>query len=211
MTLLRNGSKLINFVHIPKTGGSSIEFALRQAGAKRALHYHKKLNYVACNLQHMHAALYDIFIPEDFYDYGFCVTRHPFDRLLSEYKWRHGLGDAKKPFDVWVQNVIKAYASKEYVNDNHIRPQSQFVGKSSKIEVFRFEDGLNTVLQSAASALELTGVDLSTHRRSGETIQVKWSKMTRQLALEFYQSDFEKFNYDPSDHTANIKLARWGL
>jgi len=68
---------------------------------------------------------------------------------------------------------------------------------------------LEKVLKSAADALNLSNVNLATHRRAGEQTQVKWSKKTQQLAFEFYKTDFEKFDYDPKIHTDNIKLNTW--
>jgi hypothetical protein len=204
MTLLRNDGRLIFLAHIPKTGGSSIEYALRTAGAARALHFHKRMDYAKCNLQHMHAELYQKFVPSDFYDYGLAVTRHPFDRLLSEYKWRIQLGHANLDFDPWVIRHLELYQRQPYVLDNHIRPQNEFLCPS--IEVFRFEDGLDAPLRSAAKHLGLSDIDTSTHRRQGDPIGVTWSDDTRQRVFEFYRSDFELLGYDPSRYSAEIRL-----
>ncbi len=144
MTLLSANGKLFYFAHIPKTGGSSVETAMRKAGARRALHFHKRLDFVRCNLQHMHAELFDTFVPPKFYNKGFCVIRHPIARLVSEYRWRQTLDQASLPFDPWVRRQIAAYAQNPYVLDNHMRPQHEFIGK--KIKVFRFEDGIDVIL-----------------------------------------------------------------
>lgn len=206
MPLLKCKSKLYYFAHIPKTGGSSVEFAMQQAGAKRALHYHKKLDYVRCNLQHMHAELFDVLVPPKFYRKGFCVTRHPIARLTSEYYWRDTLGHVKASFDDWVCNKINDYAEDNYILDNHFRPQHEFVGK--KIQVFRFEDGMDAILKTIS---EITGLSLdpSTHQRqSTNKVQLTWSPETREKAVSFYAKDFETFDYAVDIDLPHLTLSR---
>lgn len=206
MTLMKCKGKLFYFAHIPKTGGSSVEFAMRQAGAKRALHYHKRLDYLQCNLQHMHAELFDIFVPPGFYKRGFCVTRHPIARLVSEYYWRQSLDHVKHPFDKWVRVQMKAYAKNPFIMDNHFRPQHEFVGK--KIEVFRFEDGMPQIMEAISDMTGLT-LDPQTHRRKGgEKAPLTWSPETRLSVLDFYEKDFEAFGYDYDIDLPHLSIAR---
>ena len=206
MTLLRANDRLFYFAHIPKTGGSSVETALRAAGASRALHYHKRLKYLRCNLQHMHADLFDTFVPPAFYDAGFCVTRHPVARLVSEYRWRQTLQHASIPFDAWVRKQIKDYRKDPYILDNHMRPQAEFVGK--KIEILRFEDGMDQVLSRVSQITGLT-LDPGTHVRQ-PTIKdaLTWSPETRAAALRFYDVDFATFGYDYDTPLTDLSIAR---
>lgn len=204
MTLLRHDRNVIYFAHIPKTGGSSVEFALREAGAARALHFHKRLGFTSSTIQHMHAEVYSRLVPADFYDYGLAVIRHPLSRLVSEYKWRIQLGQAKLKFDPWVVRHLALFRSNPYVLDNHIRPQVEFL--HSSIEVFRFEDGIASALEAGARALGLSGVDLGTHRRAGDPLEVSWAASTRQLALEFYHRDFVELGYDPEIEIPGLHL-----
>lgn len=206
MTLLKVKSKLYYFAHIPKTGGSTVEFAMREAGAKRALHFHKRLDFVACNLQHMHAELFDTFVPPNFYARGFCVVRHPIARLVSEFYWRSSLGHVKHSFDGWVRDSLKRYAKNPYLMDNHIRPQHEFVGK--KIEVFRFEDGMDNILASISDMTGLT-LDPGTHRRAGaDKVPVTWSPETRLKVIKFYAEDFAQFGYDYDIALPHLSLSR---
>ena len=206
MPLLKVKSRLYYFAHIPKTGGSSVEFALRQAGAKRALHYHKKLDYVRCNLQHMHAELFDIFVPPQFYNAGFCVVRHPIARLTSEYYWRISLGHVSAPFDDWVSKHLEKYEEDNFILDNHLRPQHEFVGK--KIRVFHLEDGMEEIL-AAISRITGAELDRATHRReSADRMPLEWSPETRNKALDFYAKDFEAFGYDIDMDFPHLTLSR---
>lgn len=195
MTLFSCESGLYYFSHIPKSGGSTVEFALRKAGAKRALHYHKKLDYLQCNLQHMHAELFDTFVPPQFYRKGFCVVRHPMSRLVSEYFWRDSLGHVHAKFDTWVNKRLREYQKNNYILDNHFRPQHEFVGK--KIDVLRFENGMENILKDIS---EMTGLKLAldTHRRkNAEKSDLIWTEQTRAKVTNFYRKDFDRFGYAP--------------
>jgi len=206
VTLLKVEDRLFYFAHIPKTGGSSVETAMRAAGAVRALHYHKRLKYLSCSLQHMQAELFDIFVPPAFYEAGFCVTRYPVARLVSEYRWRQTLDHVKEPFDIWVRKQLKAYAKDPYILDNHIRPQHEFVGQ--KIEVLRFEDRMDKVLSRVA---QITGLalNLDTHVRKPKVKeQLTWSPETRAAALRFYHADFGAFGYDYDTNFEDLSVAR---
>ncbi|MCF7702161.1 sulfotransferase family 2 domain-containing protein [Loktanella sp. M215] len=206
MTLLSANGKLFYFAHIPKTGGSSVETAMRKAGARRALHFHKRLDFVRCNLQHMHAELFDTFVPPKFYDKGFCVIRHPIARLVSEYRWRQTLDQASLPFDPWVRRQIAAYAQNPYVLDNHMRPQHEFIGK--KIKVFRFEDGIDVILGRLSVMTGLT-LNPETHvRQPGVREPLTWSPETRALALRFYDADFAPLGYDYDTEISFLSLDR---
>jgi hypothetical protein len=201
MPLFRHKNKVIFFVHIPKTGGSSVEHCLRQSGAIRALHYHKRLDYLECTMQHMHAELHEILVPEQFHDGSFAVVRHPIDRLLSEYKWRLKLGQINRKFDDWVNHTFNRYADNPYIMDNHIRPQSEFIGKGTK--TYRFEDGLDIVVLELAELLHIKPQKIE-HRRKGDDVTIQWSKTTAERAKRFYAEDFRNFEYDESYINQNI-------
>lgn len=79
MPLHRIGDKIVLFVHIPKTGGSTMEAWLHDLGP-RALRYPKKGEGLLTPPQHFHAALLERIVPPEFYDDAFCIVRDPLDR-----------------------------------------------------------------------------------------------------------------------------------
>ncbi|GHF08216.1 hypothetical protein GCM10016455_31570 [Aliiroseovarius zhejiangensis] len=206
MPLIRNADKLVHFVHVPKTGGTSIEKALKDAGAKVALLYGSRFNgYCKATFQHMNADIYEKVIPAEFYDYSFAVVRHPFTRLVSEYFYRRKRGFAKRTFDDWLNKAIDNYHKNPYLMDNHFRPQVDFIRPD--VEVFKLENGLEHPLAAAAEhlGLDLQGASIHVNRSKAKE-PVRWTGKTRARATEFYRDDFEKFGYDPGESHQELLL-----
>ncbi|KIC18761.1 MULTISPECIES: sulfotransferase family 2 domain-containing protein [unclassified Leisingera] len=199
MPLYRNGDKVILFVHIPKTGGSTVEEVLKAAGAPQALKYHKRLGYSNATPQHMHWEVIRHWIPQVFYDYAFAVVRHPLARLVSEYHWRKAITENRElpDFDTWANRQMNRYPKDNYILDNHIRPQSEFLGP--KVEAFRLEDGLDHAVHTGLEWLGLPVDDVKIHHaRKSERSPQTVSQKTLERAKAFYAADFERFGYDPA-------------
>lgn len=146
-------------MHVPKTGGTSIEQALEHLGAVQAFKTPRraggrrqdKLSRIS--FQHLHYALLDEVVPSNFYDYGFAVVRHPLHRLASSFRWNTRNRSNPPSFDSWYLQRAWKHCRRTYYADNHMRPQSDFIGPG--IEVFRFEDGLELPMRSACERLGL--------------------------------------------------------
>lgn len=145
----------IIFIHIPKTGGSTIEYALLASqGIKLPLeNVHRSIfeNLTEQELdlflidknqdkpQHMTAQWYkQNLIDYDSY-YKFAVVRNPYDRFLSEYYWQKNLdGGAKLKVDKIKLNALRNR------DDIHYKHQYKFVYDNNKNllvdELFYFED-----------------------------------------------------------------------
>lgn len=194
MPIYRNKSKLVLFVHIPKTGGSTIEETLCHCGAMQALKYPSEFEYGLCSPQHLHSAIYDCIFPKKFWDYGFTVVRNPFTRLISEYMWQfRNFPTVTTNITPWVHELLAHANVDSYLHDNHVRPQYEF---TRSVEVFRFEDGLDVAIQRALSALGLP-------MRSGPLRHLKQSRGTKlfvdaqtiERIISFYARDFSLFDY----------------
>ena len=77
------------FVHIPKTGGTSVERSLRAFGwfeplIVRAQHV-TEVRYLKATPQHFHADLLEALFRWEEINLAFAICRHPFDRMKSEY------------------------------------------------------------------------------------------------------------------------------
>jgi hypothetical protein len=197
MPLFRINNKIIFFVHVPKTGGSSIESFFSRFG-RLALLTTDDHSWPKNNAQHMTASVYSRILPRSFYDYGFTIVRNPFDRIVSEYRMRcknQGTrGRRIKEFPEWVEGIFSRYRRNQYILDNHIRPQIDF--RSDGIEVFMLEHGLAKALERVS---EITGVALGSDLprvRVSEPINFKVSAACAAMVADFYRTDFEAFGYD---------------
>jgi hypothetical protein len=200
MPLYRNKANVLLFVHIPKTGGSTIENTLKSKGITQALHSRLRLGQNGVTPQHMHRDVIEKWIPESFYDAAFCVVRNPYARISSEYKWQTQARNAKvSAFDTWVNNQFKRHKENEFIGDNHIRPQSDFVWNDLK--VFHLEAGLEKPLKFAMRSLGLdpTSIDADLMRNDAKTkhMRLQITAQTLENIQTFYCKDFETLGYDP--------------
>jgi hypothetical protein len=197
MPLYSNNDRTILLVHIPKTGGSSLEEMLVAAGASQALKFHKRLGYCACTPQHMHWEVLCRWVPRSFYNFSLTIVRNPFDRLASEYAWRGHVSQSPIPeFNEWLGDVLKQYKKNPYIFDNHIRPQVDFVGP--RVKVFKLEDGLNPAAKMAFRRLGLTYRKPDTpHVRKSTHTLITIEQSTLEMIRLFYAADFEAYGYDP--------------
>ena len=206
MPLIRHQDKIVLFVHIPKTGGTSVEDAMMRSGAVVALKYGKRFEgFMKTTFQHLNAEIYEGAIPADFYDYAFATVRHPVPRLVSEYFYRRKRGFRAASFDRWVNDALREQTRNQYAMDNHIRPQVDFLTEG--VEVFRIEDGIDKPLTKAAEVLGMTLSETDTHtNRRKRKKKVQWTAATRARMLDFYAADFERFGYDPTQEFKDVEL-----
>jgi hypothetical protein len=142
------------FIHIPKTGGTSLEAAMRRLGwgEQMSLREHvAQLHHLKVSPQHYHGALLDQILHWDAIDRSFTICRHPFQRFKSEYYWQHEMGIAPcaDPLE-WAAEVMDRCRTDPWAFDNHLRPQVDFLPPNQACEVFRLEDdGVRKALEYA--------------------------------------------------------------
>ncbi len=207
MPLYRHGANIVFFVHIPKTGGSTIEAALRSAGAAEALKFSKKRPFSKSTLQHMHAAVYQDAVSRRFYDWSFAVVRNPFSRMASEYKMKVLDAGGRDSFEDFVFANFQRFEQYKYTRDNHIRPQREFLAKG--VELFRFEDGLEAPIKAAADRLGLPMPEIP-HAKKGSAGKVVTTERALELVASFYERDFRRLGYDTTDFGSALQLAGSG-
>lgn len=211
MPLSKINGKLLHFVHIPKTGGSCITSYLRAKGPL-ALYSREPVDWSKTTPQHMEAATRRTVLPDGFCDKRFCILRDPFERLLSEYRYRAtrrnpagalpkhiGTSDTLTveldwttefcgTFDAWVEKIFSDQIADPYVSDNHIRPQVEFTGPD--VTMFLFEEGLDRVFRWIDHVTQTNPSIVPLDRNSSAKFSIQMREKTRQSIESFYREDF---------------------
>jgi hypothetical protein len=198
MPLFRLNGRLVFFAHVPKTGGTSILQSLQQVGAAGL---HRDGGHGALPPQHWHARIYNKLLPPALYDYGFMVVRDPYDRLFSEYRMAAARAGAGRPsFAGWVNETLERYPRDRGMCRNHLRPQHKF--HSPHLAVFRFEDGLQRVVDAVTSYAGCPVTPAVTHANRSPGAEIAASPETLQRVAAFYREDFRRFGYDDDPRAA---------
>lgn len=203
MPLYRSQSNVIFFVHIPKTGGTSVEAALRNAGAAEAMRFKGKRPFSKSTLQHIHAEIYEEAVGEAFADYSFTVVRNPYARFASEFKMKVADVGGQDTVEQWAHETFTRCAEFAYTRDNHIRPQVDFL--SDRLEIFKFEDGLDRPVRAATGRLALPMPSVP-HKKPGSGQTIAASTAAISAIHEFYRDDFDRLGYAADSYSASFEV-----
>ncbi len=205
-----NISRASLFVLIPKTGGSALVSFFQMIGGKLFLHNENKfiLDSMKCPTQHFHYDLLNKFLNIEEFSFSFAVVRNPISRAKSDYLWsyRNSPDLSRIPnFEEWFTHKLEKYADNSYILDNHIRPQSEFVGEGIK-KFYRYEDGLESIAEDVLSNMSirinmkeeqnfvpLVNTAAQNSKRNIKSDDVEVSSDAMGLLMEFYKEDFERF------------------
>lgn len=203
MPLLSHQGERVLFVHIPKTGGSSIERLMEQCGDLQFKDRDAALPY-PCTLQHLHAAPLLDHIAPDTVDWSFVIVRHPVARLVSEYRYQKRkprmLRDALD-FSGWLAYAFTRYRLNAWYRDNHFRPQSEFVYPDSQI--FRFEDGVDDAMSAVSQRLNVPVPEAGIHEKKSKRIPVALTDRHLKRIADQYRTDLDQFGYG-MDHASLV-------
>ncbi len=205
MPAYRINNKNVLFIHVPKTGGTSIEAYL---SAHSGMSLHNRLKrlfsvkdalrlYWHVPMQHFHAGILERMFAPDFFDYVFMVVRDPLERLKSEYRHARALPfrfDTWLPFGAWARLMLSLQRLIPSLANNHLRPQGEFVCFDA--EVFRFEDGIEHVLKTVSERLGLPAPDEIPHKRKLTGKDIAVSARAAAAVRAACRADYETFGYD---------------
>jgi len=186
--------KPLNFIHITKCAGTTIENVGKEGGIKWGRFFEKwpKYHQPFSSKPTMLKKQYDWFI----------VVRNPYSRILSEFYCKFGgVGKRahtfnKKTFNHKIQTLIKRpHRGFHYV------PQHLYVDDSTVIHILHFENLKNDfekLMQKYKLNLTLNRKDQQAPVTKHLTVR-DFNKKTLSLIRSKYHKDFESFGYSRDD------------
>jgi len=198
----------IAFIHIPRTGGTSVEHSMMKKYPQavqlfgnewydtpvvkiRTIHTKNMPNSIL--EYHQKHATYEktkIYYPD--YKY-YATVRHPERRLESLYALLHwsetnGIPWVTDDFNTWVGKFCNGFVMHDQdVLDTRMMclSQSEFIGES---EWHRMEDG---------TIFDALDIEPKHHYKlDDERYMLYWTDESKELVRETYAEDYERFNYE---------------
>lgn len=208
MPFVEHSGRRILFVHIPKTGGTTVEDWLRTLGPLRLFHFgHPEA--LRCTPQHLTMRDLEALLGKDFFDYAFAIVRNPYERIASEYRMHAALARERffpglPDFPLWLESNLREAARDACHLDNHLRPQWAFLGEG--VEILRYEDGLRECVKTVAERIGAAppmrlGRRYATGGGAGGA-KVRFGLPEIARMRDAYGRDFEFFGYDPEPPAA---------
>lgn len=195
MPITMINGKHVLFVHIPKTGGSSVERYLSEHGPL-LLKGNATRSGLKCSSQHLHADALSSLNADKGHSWIFTIVRHPVARLVSEYRYQ-----MRKPrwlrkhmsFTTWLSYALIRRAIDPWYRDNHFRPQHEFILPG--MEIMRFEDGVDVCLNRIAEKLGTPSPSSVIHEKTSSALPVTLTMSTLDTIWRSYSRDFSDFGY----------------
>lgn len=195
-------SEAVLFIHIPKTGGSSLSKMLTADGWTElcALRGMKadRVRFFRATPQHWDRnQLHSVFDMNSFARIA-TIVRHPFERMRSEYYWQRRQGFTQLLPTEWVDFVMAAYRKNPYVYDNHIRPQHEFLTTNPLAHTFKLEnDGvLRAFLHLSGHQSFNAPFAVATEKKSEADLSIdrEFTNLRRKIE-DLYRRDMTQFGY----------------
>lgn len=206
------------FVHVPKTGGTSVEFVLGMHGEKADIGIRPYFNQeidrehlYGQDLQHMTAAaLRDALQQAGVFEryFKFSIVRNPWDRLVSVFawsnqKWAKGEELSDDEFESSVRRLHGLFVAARTQGQPlriapHFRPQVHFLVDRERRTLVDFVARYENLRADWEHIRQKIGIeaDLPLRMRSHHRpYQSYYSATTRAMVAEIYADDISALNY----------------
>lgn len=207
MPLMRAGSKLLYYAHVPKCAGSALEHYLTARFGDLAFvdtgYMGQSQPWSQTSPQHIDRHALARLFPPGFIDASFAVVRHPVARIVSAWHFQleqEGTVPDGMTFSDWLTDLPLQWAETPYAFDNHTRPMSDIVPEDATVFYLEHKlealiPWLNATLGESDGPTDIGAVNV----RSGGKTQDKIAPSAGDLALiaEIFAVDFERFGYSP--------------
>lgn len=197
----------ILFIHIPKTGGSSVEkyfskkfnIQLSTANLYSELEILNGHSYQHCTYSeiYLNKSLFNVYFNEEMLI--FAVVRNPYERIISELFYQKLI--KKKTNPEQVEKILKNYLASKENYDNHKLPQYLFIldidgNINSNILILKTE-----TLDDDMKKLGFT--DFNIHVRKTYRNKLNYYNYLNDNSIKiinsYYDKDFKIFNYKKID------------
>ena len=198
------------FIHIPKTGGASIERliwpSLRDRNTESLWSgfvddYHNK--YQTGGLQHLTARFVLKEVGDKVFNeyYKFSVIRNPWDKAVSQYRY---MLEKREDLMVFI-GMTKKTTFKEYLHLISKKPHVQWMSQTDFLvdvkgeylinNIIRFEN-LQSDFQTVGEQLGLESITLPHWNKSRrQSYHSYYDDESIQMVGKLYESDIERFSY----------------
>lgn len=177
------------FVHINKTGGSSIEKALGMP------------------FQHRTASEFVELVGPDRWErcFTFAVVRNPWGKVYSHYRFRvktnqTALAEGSVPFPEWVRRAYGDREARFYDQPRMFMPQTHWIRDGDGRELVDFVGRFETLSESFDEVCDRLGVEaeLPHLKRSPRTIEgyrEAYDDEAREIVAHRFREDLDRFGY----------------
>lgn len=202
------------FVHIPKTGGTSVEDVIWPGPRTTddlwmgfVDRYHNK--YQTGGLQHLLATQIRTEVGAEVFSsyYKFSIVRNPWDRAVSQFVFMDARDDLRDFIGMKKGAGLKKYA--ELIRKKrHVQwePQVSFVQDANGESLLDYIGRYETFSDSVTHALRTTGINAATipHRKKGQRgpYEDYYDAESREMIRTMYAADIEAFGYRFSEEDA---------
>ena len=184
------------FVHIPKTGGSSVEVKFgidKQNRDECYSHTEEKINNIIFAPQHYTPDLIEKFYPELYNKCKkFTIVRNPYTKMISEFMYREGEFTPDKFHDfvrrIPLQLTDHNLPQKRYFNNNILYSQIlRFEHLKEDFECLAWANNFSPILPHE---------NKNKHNVNSVDLVKEIKRETLVLLNKYYAEDFEYFNYE---------------
>ena len=204
----QNNKETLQFIHIPKNAGTSIENLGNKFGIKWGRFIEREKNPLSekpCDYYHWHSPY---FIHKKNTKY-FAIVRNPYDKIISEFYYVGGQKDEKyvsdshlKSFYLWLDDKYKIIKSNKHWNNCHILPQHEYIfdssGKKRVDHIIYMDKDFKENLDKLFKKYNL-GIDINELKKDNRKDKTFSKNDINQNALnkinEMYSKDFEKLGF----------------
>ena len=197
--LVKNNRSLF-FVHIPKTGGTSLYANLMRHNVVVEDYNPHKIVFDGVSSQHLNIQQLKEFYPTQTLMHRFCIIREPWQRTLSAYAYRNKERSFKH-FEKWLKKNLYAYTSyKPNVLDNHICPMHLFIDEETKIFLHHKRNPMYNWINKKLKVHSNYSAKKNISKKYEQYPIERLSKETQTLWHSVYERDIDLYSRINSNH-----------